>query len=258
MIDPSTSAATLPAPNQKTFMEIEEKYYFLPIKEQFESKVNSVGPEQVLSHLTEIMLASREGVESLINKRIERGEIEDASQARKSIAGNGFQGLVAYSLIFLQKQQRINQDLVITLKPKRHKFIEDYAAIQVGDDVQKPDVDLMIFDGKKMEQAPVLIFSIKTSLRERAGQTYKWKLLMDIATSADCIQVKQKYGLNFVPKADFKVGFITTNFYNEITQPQQKGMLNFFDFTYLTKVGNFEAPIRPFSEILSDLNGVFS
>lgn len=34
---------------------------------------------------------------------------------------------------------------------------------------------------------------------------------------------------------NFKVGFITTNFYNEIINPQQKGMLKFFDFVYITK-----------------------
>jgi type II restriction enzyme len=43
---------------------------------------------------------------------------------------------------------------------------------------------------------------------------------MDIATSKDCMQIKQKYNLSFEVKADFRVGFITTNFYDEITQLQ--------------------------------------
>jgi len=115
----------------------------------------------------------------------------------------------------------------------------------------------MIYHSKKLEKSPVLIFSVKTSLRERAGQTYKWKLLMDIATSKDCLQIKRKYGLSFEVKADFRVGFITTNFYDEITHPQQMGMLNFFDFVYLTKLGNFISPINEFSKILSDLNALY-
>jgi type II restriction enzyme len=151
----------------------------------------------------------------------------------------------------------INKDLVITLKPKKHEFIENYATIKVGDDVQKPDVDLMIYHSKELENAPVLIFSIKTSLRERVGQTYKWKLLMEIATSKDCMQIKQKYGLSFAVKANFKLGFITTNFYNEITQPQQIGMLNFFDYVYLTKAGTFKSPINEFAQIVSDLKMLY-
>ncbi len=204
------------------------------------------------------MQGSEEKVEEIIQNRIKSGEITDASQTRKAVAGNGFQGLVAYALIYLQNEGLINKDLVITLKPKKHRFIKNYATIQVGDDVQKPDVDLMIYHSKKLEHAPVLIFSMKTSLRERVGQTYKWKLLMDIATSKDCMQIKQKYGLSFDVKADFKVGFITTNFYDEITQPQQIGMLRFFDFVYLTKAGKFQSPICEFSKIVSDLKTIYT
>ncbi|WP_448517913.1 BsaWI family type II restriction enzyme [Rhodoflexus sp.] len=243
--------------NQKVFKDVEGRYYFDPIKKNFEKKVKEVGAEKAISYLTEIMQSSTAEVEKIIQKRIKSGEINDASQTRKAVAGNGFQGLVAYALIFLQSEGLINKDLVITLKPKKHKLIEDYATIQVGDDVQKPDVDLMIYHNKKLEKAPVLIFSIKTSLRERAGQTYKWKLLMDIATSKDCMQIKQKYGLSFEVKADFRVGFITTNFYDEITQPQQIGMLNFFDFVYLTKSGKFKSPINEFSKIVSDLKTLY-
>lgn len=243
--------------NQKVFEDIKERYYFEPIKQNFERKVKEVGIEKAISYLTEIMQNSTKEVEKIIQERIKSGEIKDASQTRKAVAGNGFQGLVAYVLIYLQNEGLINKDLAITLKPKNHKLIEDYATIQVGDDVQKPDVDLMIYHAIKLEKAPVLIFSMKTSLRERAGQTYKWKLLMDIATSKDCTQVKQKYNLSFEIKADFKVGFITTNFYDEITQPQQIGMLNFFDFVYLTKIGNFKSPIKEFSAVVSDLNTMY-
>lgn len=243
--------------NQKVFEDIEKRYYFAPIKERFEAKVKEVGAEKAISYLTEIMQNSIVAVEAIIQERIKSGEINDASQTRKAVAGNGFQGLVAYALIYLQNEGLISKDLAITLKPKKHKFIENYATIKVGDDVQKPDVDLMVYHSKELEKAPVLIFSIKTSLRERVGQTYKWKLLMDIATSEDCMQIKQKYGLSFKVKADFKVGFITTNFYDEITQPQQIGMLNFFDYVYLTKSGTFKSPINEFSKIVLDLKMIY-
>lgn len=243
--------------NQQVFEDIERRYYFSPIKKNFEKKVKEVGAEKSISYLTEIMQSSTTDVEKIIQKRIKSGEINDAAQTRKAVAGNGFQGLVAYALIYLQSEGLINKDLSITLKPKKHKFIEDYATIRVGDDVQKPDVDLMIYHSKRLEKAPVLIFSMKTSLRERVGQTYKWKLLMDIATSQDCVNVKKKYDLSFEVKADFRVGFITTNFYDEITQPQQIGMLNFFDYVYLTKPGVFKSPVNEFSKIVSHLKALY-
>lgn len=243
--------------NRKLFEDIEQRYYFLPIKKRFENKVRKVGAEKALSYLTEVMQNSTANVEQIIQEQVRSGKISDAAQARKAIAGNAFQGLVAYALIYLQSNDLINRNLVITLKPKKHKLIENYAAIRIGGDVQKPDVDLMIYHSAKLEHSPVLIFSLKTSWRERAGQTYKWKLLMDIAASQDCLQIKQKYGLGFDVQKDFKIGFITANFYDEITQPQQIGMLKFFDFVYLTKTGKFRPPVKEFSEIVSDLNSLY-
>lgn len=243
--------------NIKTKSEIEGRYYFEPIKEELEAKTAKVGYKNALNYLTEVMQTATSKVEGLIQSRLNEGIISNADQARKTIAGNGFQGLVAYSLIKLQEKDLLNPDLAITLKPKKHPLIEKYATIKVGDDVQKPDIDLIIYHYQKPEKYPVIIYSIKTSLRERAGQTYRWKLLMDIVSSNDCKTIKEKYSLTYEAIDNFKVGFITTNFYNEITNPQQKGMLKFFDFVYITKPGKWENPICEFSKILDDLNAVY-
>jgi type II restriction enzyme len=87
--------------NQKSFEDIEKRYYFAPIKENFEDKVKQIGAANAISYLTEIMQNSTAVVEQIIQERIENGEIKDASQTRKAVAGNGFQGLVAYALIYL-------------------------------------------------------------------------------------------------------------------------------------------------------------
>lgn len=243
--------------NIKTISEIENRYYFSPIKEGLETKTAVTGDKNALNYLTEVMQTATSKVERLIQARIKEGIISNAGQARKTIAGNGFQGLVAYSLIKLQEKKLLNPDLAITLKPKKHPLIEKYAAIKVGDDVQKPDIDLLIYHYREPEKYPVIIYSIKTSLRERAGQTYRWKLLMDIVSSNDCKTIKEKYRLTYKAIDNFRVGFITTNFYSEITNPQQKGMLKFFDFVYITKPGKWEKPICEFSKILDDLNAVY-
>jgi type II restriction enzyme len=78
-----------------------------------------------------------------------------------------------------------------------------------------------------------MIVLLKNSLRERAGQTYKWKLLMEIATSNDSL--KEKYNISYHPKETPLVCFATVNFYNKINNPQHRGMFKFFDSSFIAK-----------------------
>ncbi len=96
-----------------------------------------------------------------------------------------------------------------------------------------------------------IILSLKTSLRERAGQTYKWKLLMEIATSDNPIKDKYKiyYNVLEIPI----VCFATINFYNEINNPQHRGMFKFFDKAFIAK--NIQTDfISHLSEIVEFVN----
>lgn len=156
-----------------------------------------------------------------------------------------------------QQKKILPQDIVITLKPKKHSIIEEYAVIKVGDNIQKPDLDLLIYKYKRSLNYPITIYSIKTSLRERAGQSYRWKLLIDICTATDCDSIKDKYSLSYTQKAKLVTGFITANFYKEITHPQQKGMLSFFDYVYITKDGTWENPVTRFSSAIKDLSTTY-
>ena len=237
--------------------ELGNRYYFSPLEKWYLKKVDEVGYTESLNYLTEIMQGSKHEVGLIINDRIEKKQINDFKQASKTIAGNGFQGLVAYALVCHQREGLLTDQIEVTLKPKRHPLINEYACIKVGDDIQKPDIDLLIYSKKAQLEKPVLIFSMKTSLRERAGQTYKWKLLMDIAAAADCQSIKNKYDLCYNAKLDFKVGLITTNFYEEITNPQQTGMLKFFDYVYITKPGEWGERVKNFSTIIEDLNKIY-
>ncbi|MBI1806579.1 MAG: hypothetical protein HYR76_05955 [Ignavibacteria bacterium] len=224
--------------------ELEGRYYFNPLKRKFEKEAQEVGLTQAMNRLTDIMQGSIPEVGKLIQKRIDQGVINDFDQASKTVAGNAFQGLVAYTLIRHQQVGILSEDIEITLKRKRHRIVNEYATIKVGKDIQKPDIDLLIYSKAHTLEKPVIIYSMKTSLRERVGQTYKWKLLMDIATADDCQSIKTKYELSYQAQVNFKVGFITTNFYKEITNPQQQGMLRFFDFVYITKAGDWGGRVR--------------
>lgn len=101
--------------------------------------------------------------------------------------------------------------------------------------------------------------SLKTSLRERAAQTYKWKLLMEIATSKDC-SIKEKYNISYNVKNLPIICFVTINFYDEINNPQQRGMLKFFDKTFLAKNFQDDFPefISPLSDLIEFVDAVFN
>jgi len=143
---------------------------------------------------------------------------------------------------------------------------------------QKPDCDLIIYsyhtsakisDGNNQEipYPKCIILSLKTSLRERASQTYKWKLLLEIANDHGS-KIKEKYGINYnVPEIPL-ICFVTVNFYNEINNPQQRGMLKFFDKAFLAKKLDNEKEtdlnrqksqdfIRPLSELVDFVRDFF-
>jgi type II restriction enzyme len=83
-------------------------------------------------------------------------------------------------------------------------------------------------------------------LRERANQTYKWKLLLEIATTNN--PIKDKYNISYLLDKMPLVCFATVNFYNEINNPQHRGMFKFFDKSFIGKPINAD-----FIETLSSL-----
>jgi type II restriction enzyme len=126
---------------------------------------------------------------------------------------------------------------------------EEISTIRLGDgERQKPDCDLIIYsyrknvkelqsrDSSDLEESypKCIILSLKTSLRERAAQTYKWKLLLEIANDGGS-RIREKYGITYnIPEIPL-ICFVTINFYDEINSPQQRGMLKFFDRAFLAK-----------------------
>ncbi|WP_319804036.1 BsaWI family type II restriction enzyme [Candidatus Nitrosacidococcus sp. I8] len=121
--------------------------------------------------------------------------------------------------------------MFITTKLKRFK---DLVAIHVDRETQKPDMDLVLYrEDSHHYLKDIMIISLKTSLRERAGQTYKWKLLLEIATSENAI--KEKYNISYPLNQTPLVCFATVNFYNEINSPQHRGMFKFFDKSFIGK-----------------------
>ncbi len=249
------SSVQLNPSNRHELASIRQRYYMLPMLQLYQSTVEQVGLPCAVDHLNDIMRQGQNMVETLLVARKEAGEIRDVAQARKSVAGNAFQALVFCALASLQAAKLIPAHLIFTLKTQNNSRLGG-SVIHVGPEKIKPDVDLLIYSEADVN-APICIYSLKTSLRERAGQTHRWKVLLDIVTAENCHSIKQKYDLKYDGSTNFLMAMITTNFYDEIMNPQQKGLLRFFDYVYLTKPGDFAAPVMRFSRIVRDLEAIY-
>ncbi|MDR2684306.1 MAG: BsaWI family type II restriction enzyme, partial [Prevotellaceae bacterium] len=181
-----------------------------------------------------ILNEAKSYVDKYLTERKIKGEIKDEKQALKSIAGNSFSLILVYIFLINKKIGNIRKDIFITSQISKVPSFKEVSVINVDGETQKPDCDLVIYSlNEDNSLKKCMILSLKTSLRERAGQTYKWKLLMEIASSENSI--KEKYNIKYNPEKMPLVAFATVNFYNEINNPQHRGMFKFFDKSFIAK-----------------------
>lgn len=257
--------------------EIKKKTYFpaaLPVYENIlaeiiaeqtaagfdEDAAKKVATKKVLSRLHDIMRTAQPLVEQVITDRVSSGEIESADQARKSAAGNVFQQMLAYAIAQNIIIGNVTKPVVVTMSVKN--LIEQYASIKVDEDTLKPDSDVIVYSLDEGEK-PIMNFSCKTSCRERAGQTYKWKLMCDLATcncdhkdgNPNCPVTR--YNLTYTPSRKILTCFATTDFYDELGNPQIRAMFNFFDYSYIAKTTSPSASVSILEMLVDDINQVF-
>lgn len=234
---------------------IESKYYMKPIIESINLDIskNNVKWNEVFDKLYNYLENNKNAVKELTQKRVKEGKITNSEQAIKSIAGGAFSNLIVW--VFLKNKERnyIKENIFITSNIRRIKEWQNLFLIKVGEETQKPDVDLVIYSLNSNNQLhKCMILSLKTSLRERAGQTYKWKLLMEIAKEES--KLKNKYDITYNPPVLPLVCFATVNFYNEINNPQNRGMFKFFDCAFIGKNIEKKDFIKPLSYIIEYVN----
>ena len=216
-------------PYMKKTVDLVEKFV-----ENYTSKNKNNAYLAVFDEIFSILNEAKSYVDEYLQDRKIKGEIKDEKQALKSIAGNSFSSTLVY--IFLKNKElgNIREDIFITSQLSKIPSFKEVSVINVDGETQKPDCDLVIYSLNEDETLKkCMILSLKTSLRERAGQTYKWKLLMEIATSDN--PIKEKYNIDYNPEKMPLVGFATVNFYNEINNPQHRGMFKFFDKSFIAK-----------------------
>ncbi|GFE69388.1 BsaWI family type II restriction enzyme [Chroococcus sp. FPU101] len=239
---------------------IKNAYYMLPVLSKIDEILkedNSIHYQDAFNSLHDIIQGSKHEVLELINKRKKSGLIKDINQASKSVVGNIFPYSLMYIFLKNKEIQNIEQHIYITNRKTTVKGFDKISTIKLADgETQKPDCDLIIYSypknstgatsskittnkDKNTDCPKCIILSLKTSLRERAAQTYKWKLLLEIANEHSS-KIKEKYGIVYEAPEVPLICFVTVNFYNEINNPQQRGMLKFFDRSFLAKKVNKE------------------
>ncbi len=237
---------------KKTISKIRDAYYMGPSLARIDQILNEaksphIGIETALDSLHEILKSALSEVNEIIQARIEACEIKSAEQARRSVVGSSFAYLIQYLLLVAKSHGVLESSVNISTTIPKELFAKGFV-IEVANETQKPDCDLLIW---KTEPTRAIILSLKTSLRERASQTYKWKLLLEIAGDKNS-NVAKKYDISYPSEVIPKICFATVNFYNEINQPQQRGMLKFFDSAFIAKHG-FEDNdiITPLSRLIA-------
>lgn len=102
----------------KTLQEIENKYYMQPMLEFIikDLKDNKLNLQKVFNNLYGYLLDSKESVERLLKERVDKNEIKDISQARKSIAGSAFSNLIIWVFLKNKENRNIDKDIFITNK----------------------------------------------------------------------------------------------------------------------------------------------
>ncbi len=225
-----------------------------------EVRAKKIATRLILSRLHDVMRAAQPLVEQAITERIAAGSITDADQTRKTAAGNVFQQMFAYALAQNIVEGNIIKPVIVTMSVS--SLIKQYASIRVDEDVLKPDSDVIVYS-EEGTNSPIMNFSCKTSFRERAGQTYKWKLMCDLATctcehkegNMNCPSTR--YGLSYTPTREIKTCFVTADFYNEISNPQNIAMFNFFDYAYVAKAAAPAGGVSVLSNVVDDINALF-
>ena len=234
---------------------IESKYYMQPIIDAINLDIskNNLKWHEVFDRLYNYLENNKDTVKELTQKRVKEGKIKNSEQAIKSIAGGAFSNLIIWVFLKNKENNYIKENIFITSNIRRIKEWQKLFLIKVGEETQKPDVDLVIYSlSSNNDLNKCLILSLKTSLRERVGQTYKWKLLMEIAKEES--KLKDKYDISYNPPVLPLVCFATVNFYNEINNPQNRGMFKFFDCAFIGKNIETKDFIKPLSYIIEYVN----
>jgi len=248
--------------HEEVFLEkFSKNQYMQSIQSRIDFWVKQSGNSQsswneVLNHLYEIFESAKDDVDNILDLRFLSGEIKNKLQARRSVLGKALTNTIIYVFIRNKLVGNISENIFITDNKSIIPDFDKVLTINVGEEIEKLDTDLIIFSLKENSKLKkCIVLSLLTSKSARIENTYKWKLLMEIAMS-DC-EVRDKYEISYNPPTIPLVCFVTVNFYNEINNPQHRGMFKFFDRAFIGKPidpqsTNFISPLSNLIEFTNE------
>ncbi len=193
-----------------------EKHRLLKIEQNYLSsvleKIKTIGLEKSLENLNNIL---------------------DLSKNDDKFKTDIFPVLIEYIFLKLKADNKINQNIFITANPNKHALIKDTTVIYANNIAEKPSINLAMYSILNNKLNKCFLLLAKQNFKKNIEQTYQWKLLLEIATS-DC-SIKDKYNIRYENHTMPLVGFATVNFYDEINNPQHRGMFQFFDRAFIGK-----------------------
>ncbi len=144
-----------------------------------------------------------------------------------------FPVLIEYIFLKMKSENKISDYIFITSNPSANKFTKNVNTIYTNTLIDSSCANLAIYSVYNDKIYKCFLLLAKDGLKEHINKLHKWKLLLEIATS-DC-SVRDKYNIRYDNKVMPLVGFATVNFYNEINNPQHRGMFQFFDSAFIGK-----------------------
>jgi len=113
-------------------------------------------------------------------------------------------------------------------------IIERIGLINVGESKPTLDVDIVIYKENDEKQiTSCLLLIVMDSSNARLEQLCFWKVLLDVFILDSSLRNKYVISCDSVEMP--VVCFATINFYDEINSPQHRGMLKFFDNSFIGK-----------------------
>ncbi|MFN9840645.1 MAG: hypothetical protein ACK54D_14870 [Pseudanabaena sp.] len=213
------------------------------------------GWEIVLDHLDEVLNDFQDDFGKILDIRLASGEISNKKQAIRSISGNLLANIIIYIFIQNKLVSNIPQEVFINNKSVIPDF-EEVFTIRIEEKLEKLNINLVIYSLKENSELNkcIALFPLQSS-ENQFKKACQWKLLMEIAMS-DC-EVRDKYDISYDPPTVPLVCFVTVNFYNEINNPQHRGMFKFFDRAFIGKpidpqATNFISPLSSLIEFVNE------
>ena len=144
-----------------------------------------------------------------------------------------FLNSILYGFLRAKQEKYITKSVFVSDAVRNPQF-QSILQIQTENGIEQPIVDLVFYTEDKDKQIDKsILLMLQNTRSRRMEQTYKWKLLMEIASTENSI--RDKYDIRYEPKHIPIVCFATVNFYDEINQPQHRGMFKFFDASFIGK-----------------------